>query len=276
MAIPQGLLVEPHDMVLFVGKDRRTFLRSIIPGDVLQTHFGMVAFDEVIGQPYGGKIRTKLGHSLYIVPPSIDEIVKHLRRETQIIYPKDLGYIVMKMSIMPGVKVIEAGTGSGALTMLLAMLVGEEGHVFSYERKAAMQDLARKNVAKIGLEHRVSFIERDISSGFDQSDVHAVFLDLQHPWQYIDQARDALRGGGFFGSMVTTTPQLVQLIEHLNKGRWYLIQTEELLLRSWRTIPERIRPDENMTGHTGFLTFARAVDREVRTDVEEEPTEYEE
>jgi tRNA (adenine57-N1/adenine58-N1)-methyltransferase len=276
MAIPQGLLVEPHDMVLFVGKDRRTFLRSVVPGEVLQTHFGMVAFNEVIGQPYGSKIRTQLGHSLYIVPPSIDEIVKHLRRETQIIYPKDLGYIVMKMSILPGVKVIEAGTGSGALTMLLAMLVGEEGHVFSYERKAAMQDLARKNVAKIGLDHRVSFIERDISNGFDQSDVHAVFLDLQHPWQYVDQARAALRGGGFFGSMVTTVPQLTQLLEHLNKGRWYLIQSDELLLRSWRTIPERVRPDEAMTGHTGFLTFARAVDRDIRPDMDDEPSDYEE
>jgi tRNA (adenine57-N1/adenine58-N1)-methyltransferase catalytic subunit len=274
-SLPRGLTIEPGDMVLFIGKDRRTFIRTMTAGLHLQTHFGMIYFDDIIGVPYGEQVRTHLGHSVYVIPPSIDDIVKHLKRETQIIYPKDLGYIVMKMSIMPGVKVIEAGTGSGALTMLLAMLVGEEGHVFSYEHKAKMQDLARKNVAKIGLEHRVSFIERDIREGFDQTGVHAVFLDVPTPWEFLDQARAALRGGGFFGALVPTTNQLSVLLEHLYHGKWYLLQAEEILLRQWKTIPARVRPDDQMVGHTGFLVFARAVDREVRSEPEES-VDYEE
>ena len=275
MSLPQGLNVEPGDVVIFVGKDRRTFIRPITPGQHLQTHFGMIYFDEIIGVPFGEQVQTHLGHKMYVIPPSVDDIVKHLRRETQIIFPKDLGYIVMKMSIMPGVKVIEAGTGSGALTMLLAMLVGEDGHVFSYERKAKMQEVARRNVARIGLEHRVSFIERDISEGFDQRDVHAVFLDLPEPWAYLDQSREALRGGGFFGAIVPTANQIIKLVETLYHGRWYLLQAEELILRSWKTIPQRVRPDDQMVGHTGFLIFARAVDREVRTGIEDEPLDYE-
>jgi tRNA (adenine57-N1/adenine58-N1)-methyltransferase len=275
MSLPQGLHVEPGDVVIFVGKDRRTFIRAVTPGQHLQTHFGMIYFDDIVGTPFGEQVQTHLGHKVYIIPPSIDDMVKHLRRETQIIFPKDLGYIVMKMSIMPGVKVIEAGTGSGALTMLLAMLVGEDGHVFSYERKAKMQEVARRNVRRIGLEHRVSFIERDISEGFDQTDVHAVFLDLPEPWAYLDHARAALRGGGFFGAIVPTANQIIKLVETLYHGQWYLLQAEELMLRSWKTIPQRIRPDDQMVGHTGFLIFARAVDREVRTGIEDEPLDYE-
>lgn len=275
MSIPQGLYIEPNDLVLFVGKDRRTYLRKVQAGEHLQTHYGMISFDGIFGVPYGTQIRTHLGHGVYVLPPNIDDIVKHLHRETQIIFPKDLGYIVMKMSIMPGVKVIEAGSGSGALTMLLAMLVGEDGHVFSYERKAKMQALAQRNIRRIGMEHRVSFIERDISEGFDQRDVHAVFLDVPTPWDYLEQARAALRGGGFFGSIVPTTNQMVTLLEGLYRGQWYLMQAEELILRPYKTIPARVRPDDQVIGHTGFLVFARAVDREVREAVDDEPAEYE-
>lgn len=275
MSLPQGLQIEPGDMVLFVGKDRRTFIRRAAPGEYLQTHYGMIAFDDVIGVSFGTQVRTHLGHGVYVLPPNIDDIVKHLHRETQIIFPKDLGYIVMKMSIMPGVKVIEAGSGSGALTMLLAMLVGEDGHVFSYERKSKMQALAIRNIRRIGMEHRVSFIERDISAGFDQKDVHAVFLDVANPWDYLDQARAALRGGGFFGAIVPTSNQMISLLDGLYHGPWYLLQAEELILRTYKTIPARVRPDDQMVGHTGFLVFARAVDREVRELLDDEPPEYE-
>lgn len=275
MSLPQGLYIEPGDMVLFVGKDRRTFIRKAQPGEFLQTHYGMIQFGEIIGVPYGTQVRTHLGHGVYVLPPNIDDIVKHLHRETQIIFPKDLGYIVMKLSIMPGVKVIEAGTGSGALTMLLAMLVGDEGHVFSYERKAKMQALAQRSIRRINMEHRVSFIERDISEGFDQKDVHAVFLDVPTPEAYLDQARASLRGGGFFGAIVPTANQMIALLDALYRGAWYLLQAEELILRPYKTIPARVRPDDQMVGHTGFLVFARAVDREARDLMEEEPAEYE-
>jgi tRNA (adenine57-N1/adenine58-N1)-methyltransferase len=155
------------------------------------------------------------------------------------------------------VEVIEAGTGSGALTLLLAMLVGEAGRVYSYERKAATQALARENAAKIGLGHRVNFIEADIRRGFQQKNVHALFLDVDTPWEYLPQAAAALRGGGFFGARVNTLNQVQQTLQALEHAPWMLVQVEELLLREWQPYPAQLRPQEQMAGHTGFLIFAR-------------------
>lgn len=274
MSLPRGLTIEAGDTVLFAARDRRSYLRVIQPGQALQTHFGQIKYDDIIGVPFGEQIRTHMGHGFYVLPPSLDDMIQHLHRETQIIYAKDLGYIAMKMSITAGTQVIEAGTGSGALTMLLALLVGEEGQVFSYDRKASNQELARRNVKRLGVEHRVNFLERDITAGFDQQNVHAVFLDLPDPWNYVAHARAALRGGGFLGALVPTTNQLIKLLEALYVGQWYLLQAEELLLRPWKTIPTRVRPDEQMVGHSGILVFARAVEREVRETVEQ-PAEEE-
>lgn len=265
MSLPQGLTVAPGDVVLFIGKDRKPVLRVAKPGEHLQTHYGVVQFDDIFGLAYGEQARTHIGNGIYVLPPNVDDVITHLRRETQIIYPKDSGYIITKLAIRPGVDVIEAGTGSGALTILLAMLVGETGRVYSYDRKTKAQGVARRNLTRMGLDHRVELIEKDISEGFEQTGIHALFLDVQTPWDYLEHARAALRGGGFFGAIVPTVNQLTTLLEHLYHGAWYLLQAEELILRPWKTIYERTRPDDQMNGHTGFLVFARAVNREVRS-----------
>ena len=262
MSLPQGLTIQYGDTVMFLGKDRKVLIRTILEGEKLQTHLGQIVYDDIVGQPYGDQFPTNIGNHIYVLPPNLDDIVTHIKRETQIIYPKDLGYIALKLAIREGMHVIEAGTGSGALTSLLALMVGETGHVYSYDRREKSQKRARQNVRRLGVEHRVTFYHQNADEGFHEKDVHALFLDLPDVHEYLDVARDALRSGGFFGAIVPTTNQMIELLTGLYNGRWFLLQAEELMLRTWKTIPPRVRPDDNMKGHSGFLIFARAVNRE--------------
>jgi tRNA (adenine57-N1/adenine58-N1)-methyltransferase len=260
------------DLVMLVGKDRRTFIRIVTEGQRFECHLGYISFADLVGMPYGAQVRTNVGHKMFILPPHTDDIIRHLQREGQIIFPKDLGYIALKLGIRPGVRVIEAGTGSGALTLTLALLVGEEGHVYSYERRPQMQERAIANLKRVGLLDRVTFYLRDIAEGFGERGVQALFLDVRDPWEYLPQANDALRGGGFFGAIVPTTNQIIQLAEQLYSGPWFMLEVEELILRPYKTIPARIRPDDQVIGHTGFLIFARAVEREERGEPGEDET----
>lgn len=264
MPLPQSTTVAYGDIVLLIGKDRRTFIRTVTEGRRFECHLGYLDFDALVGVPFGAQVPTHLGHKLFVFSPNTDDIIRHLQRDGQIIFPKDLGYIALKLGIRPGVRVIEAGSGSGALTLTLALLAGDDGHVYSYERREKMQERALLNVRRVGLLHRVTFHQRDIERGFDERDVHALFLDLREPWDYLPQAREALRGGGFFGATVPTMNQVVQLTEALYDGPWFLLEIEELLLRAYKTIPARVRPDEQMVGHTGYLIFARAADRDAQ------------
>lgn len=263
----QRTTVAYGDTVMFVGKDRKTFLRTLMPGGRLQTHFGYVDFDEIIGRSFGCRLKTHLEQDVWMFKPNMDDLIRHLRRETQIIYPKDLGYILLKLNIQPGVQVIEAGTGSGGLTTVLASMVGAEGHVFSYDRRARMQGIARQNINRWGLSDRVSFFERNISEGFDQRDVHALFLDVPDPWEYLDHAHRALRSGGFLGCIVPTFNQVLVLIKALHSRRFFMVETEEIFLRQYKTVPQRVRPEDQMVAHTGFLVFTRSVDYDDGTDL---------
>jgi tRNA (adenine57-N1/adenine58-N1)-methyltransferase len=194
-----------------------------------------------------------------LLRPSTDDLVRDLKRTTQIVYPKDAGYIVMKMRIASGCRVVEAGTGSGGLGLVFAQAVSPTGRVYSYEVRHDVQALACKNLTQLGLAEFVEFKLRDIAEGFDERDVDALFLDLPRPWDYLAQAHRTLVGGGFFGAILPTTNQVSRLIGALEQADFGFIEVEELLLRPYKAVPARLRPMDRMVAHTGYLIFARAL-----------------
>ncbi|MBN2085349.1 MAG: tRNA (adenine-N1)-methyltransferase [Anaerolineales bacterium] len=247
------------ELVQLVGRDHKYRLVRLQPGAELHTHRGLVKHDDMIGKPWGSRVDSHLGRPFYLLPPSLHDILRDTKRSSQIIFPKDIGYILLKLSIAPGVTVIEAGTGSGALTTALATAVGPQGRVISYDQRADMQNLARKNLEQLGLQDRVEFRLRDISQGFEETDCPALFLDVPIPHEYIGQVRAALRPGGFFGSIVPTTNQVCTLLSALERHEFEFVEVSELSLRYYKPVPERLRPTDRMVAHTGYLIFARPV-----------------
>lgn len=251
--------VHPSDIVLLVGKDRKEYIIAVGPGKEHQTHRGVLPHDTIIGSRWGETVETHIGYKYQILPPSLEQLVRSVKRATQIVYPKEIGYMLMKMNIGPGVRVVEAGTGSGGLTLALARMVMPHGHVYTYEARSDIHALAQHNLEHVGLTPFVTFTLRDIVEGFDEQGVDAVFLDVREPWDYLDQAHAALKGGGFFGSLLPTTNQVADLLYHLPQHGFGFIEVEELILRPYKPVPGRLRPFDRIIGHTGYLVFARAL-----------------
>ena len=247
------------DLAQLVGRTHKNFIIRLEPGSQLQTHRGVLMHDELIGKPWGSQVSSHLGNKFFLLQPGLGDLLIQTRRNTQILFPKDIGFILVNMGIGPGQVVVEAGTGSGALTTALAHQVGPSGRVITYDVRPEMQQLARKNLARAGLEDRVTFKLRDIRDGFDEQGVEALFLDLSNPETYIPQVRAALKSGGFFGCILPTVNQLTHLIPTLEQYRFALIEVCELLLRYYKPVSERLRPTDRMVAHTGYLVFARPI-----------------
>lgn len=245
------------DLVQLVSPSNKVFILRLTPGEQLHTHRGIVNHDDLVNLPWGSQVFSHTGSSFFLLRVALSDMLREIRRNTQIMYPKDIGFILMMMGIGPGSQVIEAGTGSGALTTALAWAVGPQGHVYSYEARPEMQNLARKNLEKVGLSDRVTFYLHDIAAGFHEQGVEALFLDLPNPYDYLGQARQALMPGGSFGAILPTMPQVSRLLNALYQYQYSFVEVCELLLRYYKPVPERLRPTDRMVAHTGYLIFAR-------------------
>ncbi|NLF13166.1 MAG: tRNA (adenine-N1)-methyltransferase [Anaerolineaceae bacterium] len=255
---------QENDLVLIIGQDRKQFVVRLKAGGQLQTHRGVVAHDDLLGQSVGREVRSHMGYPFVVLEPSTFDLVQELKRTTQIMFPKDIAYVLMKLNVMPGSRVVEAGTGSGGLALALARAVGPDGRLYSYEARADILRLAEKNLEALGLASNVEFKLRDIGEGLDEQDVDALFLDLRQPSDYLEQAAAALKDGGFFGAILPTTNQVAELIYALEATRTFAhIEVEEILVRPYKAVPGRLRPADRMIAHTGYLVFARKVSREV-------------
>lgn len=251
------VFTNPGDLAQFIDPRGKKHIVQLIAGGKFQTNHGHLLFDDLIGIPWGSPVKTHLGKTFIMVQPSLNDMLLNIKRATTIMYPKDIGFILVNMNVGHGQKVIEAGTGSGALTTALAWAVGPMGHVYSYDIRDNLQRMAYKNIAKLELSDRVTFKNKDIAYGFDETGVNALFLDLPNPEDYLHMVRDALCSGGFFGCLLPTTNQVCRLLEGLQSHHFAFVEVCENLLRYYKPIPSRLRPDDRMTAHTGFLVFAR-------------------
>lgn len=257
-------VAQAGDPVLLVSPDRKQRLIYLQEGQRCQTHHGILAHNDLIGQPLGRVIYTHTGHPYLALEPSTADLIQHLKRRTQIVYPKDAAYITLRLNLFAGRRVIEGGTGSGGLTLALARAVLPDGQVYTYEDRPEHQALARRNLARLGLEEHVTWHARNIAEGFLERDVDALFLDVRTPWEYLAQAHAALKPGGFFGALVPTTNQVCQLLEALYAHGFVQVEVEELLQRRYKPLAARLRPEDRMIAHTGFLIFARTATEEAR------------
>ncbi len=254
-------MIKPNTLVMLVSEKDKTYFRVVKEEGSLNTNEGMIEYRQILESNFGQQISTHLGKTFYLLKPTLYDLVKSVKRKTQIIYPKEIGYILLKLDIGPGKKVIEAGTGSGALTTALAFMVGEEGKVYSYEKRENFSQLAQENLKRANLQHRVEFFNQDIAEGFLQQDVDALFLDVRTPWDYLEHIFKAVKPGAPLGFLLPTTNQVITLLTHLENGPFYPPEVVEILLRRYKPVPERFRPQDQMVAHTGFLVFSRYIEK---------------
>lgn len=252
------------DIILLLDPEGKRIVARLTPKQRVDSHLGFIKHETFLEYDYGSKIPTQLGEGFVMLEPSTLDLTMHVSRATQILYPKDIGYLLMRMNIYPGMRVVEAGTGSGAMTLALARIVQPHGKVYTYEERAEHQDNARKNIERAGLTPYVEFRERDIRAGFDERDADALFLDVREPWLFLAQAHAALKPGGFFGSFMPTTNQVTEILQELERmSNWVEVEVTELIQRKFKTNADRLRPEDRMIGHTGFLLSARPVSMQV-------------
>ncbi len=250
-------VVKEGDQVLLVLDWRRKYLIKVKSGGELHTHKGVIRHDDIIGMPYGSVIKSSTGRLFHVAKPRLIDFIEKFSRPTQIIYPKDAGQIIMYADIGPGSKVVEAGTGSGALTAVLASIVRPDGHVYSYEVNERFLREAKKNLERVGLLSYVTLKLKDVTLGIDERDVDAVILDMPTPWLVVEHARNALKGSGFFVSFNPTLNQVSKTIVKLRESGFFDIRVVEVFEREYQVDPVALRPRTLMIGHTGYILFAR-------------------
>jgi tRNA (adenine57-N1/adenine58-N1)-methyltransferase catalytic subunit len=252
-------ITQPGDLAQLVGSTHKNFIIRLEMGAEMHTHRGILKHDDLIGLPWGSQVFSHTGNSFYLLQPSLADLLRATRRNTQILYPKDIGFILVTMGIGPGQHVLECGTGSGAMTTALAFAVGPQGCVTTYEARPEMQALAKKNLVRANLDDRVVFKLSNIAEGIEEREVDALFYDLPNPEDYMRQARQALKPGGFFGCILPTTNQVSRLLSALRQESFAFVEVCEILLRYYKPVPERVRPTDRMVAHTGYLIFSRPV-----------------
>ena len=246
------------ERVLLVDSKKRRHLVLLVEGGEFHTHAGMLAHDDLIGLEDGALVRTARGARLTAVRPTLAEYVLEMPRGAQVIYPKDLGPILVLGDVFPGARLLESGLGSGALTTALLRAIGPTGRVIGYEIRDDFAKRAAANVEGfLGPRQPLDVHVRDVYEGIDETGLDRVFLDLPEPWRVVDHASSALHRGGILLSYLPTILQVGRLCEALAGSPFGMVETVEILQRGWHVEGQSIRPDHRMVAHTGFLTVAR-------------------
>ena len=248
---------EPGDRVLLFDSKGRKYLLTLTSGGEFHTHAGPISHDRLIGQAEGTVVRSSRGARYTGVRPTLADVILKMPRGAQVIYPKDLGPILMLADVFPGARVLEAGVGSGALSMTL---LRAGAHVVGYELREDFANRARANVVGFlgeAVLDRYQIESRDAYDGLDETGLDRVVLDLPEPWRLVKEAETALRSGGILVCYLPTITQVAQLREAIDHSAFGMAETVEVLQRSWHVEGQSVRPDHRMVAHTGFLTAAR-------------------
>lgn len=249
--IPYGTLL------VYLTPRKRQYLKKLEPGEDWHSNDGVLPAEAVAAASYGDIVFTSLGMPVRVLQATLVDILQGVKRKTQIIYPKDIAQICLRLGAGPGRVIVEAGCGSGSLTLALSWFCGPGGRVISHDAREEFTRLARRNLDWAGLGANVELHCRDIGEGFMAKDADALFLDMREPWLYLDQVPAALGAGGILGFLLPTVGQVEALLAAMEKGPFGEIEVSEILTRSWKPLPDRLRPADRMTAHTGFLVFAR-------------------
>ena len=257
----QGKPFEPGERALLIDAKERRFLITLRAGGQFHSHLGTVQHDAVIGEREGVRVQASKGGRLLAVRPTLGDFVLKMKRGAQVIYPKDIGLILVYADIRPGATVLEAGTGSASLALALVRAVGENGRVISYELREDHHAQAVANTEAwyegAALPDNLELRLGDVFEGVDDLAFDRMVLDLPEPWRAVGTATNSLDAGGIICCYVPTIPQVQRTVEALRGGGFGLIETFEGLVRTWNVEGQSVRPDHRMVAHTGFLTTAR-------------------
>jgi tRNA (adenine57-N1/adenine58-N1)-methyltransferase catalytic subunit len=245
--------------VLLLDAEGNRHLVRLGDADVLHHHLGAVRHADVIGQPEGVQVRSSQGREFSAVRPRLVDFVLEMPRRSGIVYPKDAAQIMAWADVGPGMRVLESGVGSGALTLALLRSVGERGEVIGYEQRADFIELALRNVRSFsGTAGNLLIRERDVYEGLVDGELDRVVLDLPEPWRVLPHLPNALKPGGWVCAYNPSIVQSMRFVEAAREARCYVqIEAQEVLVRGWHIHGQAVRPEQQMVGHTGFISVAR-------------------
>jgi tRNA (adenine57-N1/adenine58-N1)-methyltransferase len=253
--------IEESSYVLLFHTPRKKWLTKAVLDKKFHTHLGIIDVSSIIGMEYGSAVRTTEGKIIFLMEPTIHDFIMKSERKTQIVYPKDLGYIVARTGLKNGSKVLEVGTGSGALATFMASIVKPDGHIYSFDVNPEFMEIAKRNLEKAGMAKYVTMHQHDPHHGVDIHNVDIATVDLGDPWTVVDQVHDALKGGGAFVAICPTMNQIEKTAAQLKKSGYTDIDCVELMLRNMEAREGMTRPSMRMIGHTTYLVFARKVEK---------------
>ncbi|MEM4280774.1 MAG: tRNA (adenine-N1)-methyltransferase [Candidatus Caldarchaeum sp.] len=250
-------VIKEADRVLIVTEKKKRYLIQIRSGKKFHCSEGFIDTSILVGKAYGCSIVSNIGSRWNIFKPTILDRVLFFPRTTQIVYPKDLGYIVVASGIGPGSRVLEAGTGTGVLTTMLAYLVRPTGKVYSYDVKADYLEAVSVRLRQLGLSEYVELKQGDVSHGVEEKTLDSAIIDVPEPWAAVEACREALRPSGVWVSLSPTVEQVVQTFEALEKAGFGDLSCVEILMRNIRIKRGMTRPEFLMRGHTAYIVTAR-------------------
>ncbi len=262
-------LIQEGELVHLLGRRGRRYHLLLKAGATFTFTNGTIAHDDIIGLEDGSVVKSNYGEKLLVIRPTLAEYIEKMRKGSQIIYPKDIAAILLLADIFPGATVLEAGIGSGALTMALLRAVGRAGKVISYERRKEFLAIAQSNietffntVVSAGKEGSGELIvkEKDVYEGIDEREVDRIILDLQEPWRALKHVEASLRTGGIFLCYNPTVLQIYKLSKRLElkyANSFRIMSIYEVGMRGWEVKERSIRPEHRMVAHTGFIFVAR-------------------